>query len=108
MYGVNDAADMEKGQWDYMVAVEVATPDKSDGHDHLVLSPSTYAVLTHNGPATELGQSYQWFFNEWLPASGKEMVAAPSYERYGPGFDLVQQILVLVVIELILTLTAAE
>ena len=87
MYGVNDAVDMAGGQWDYMVAAEVTTPDMSDGHDHLALQPSAYAVLTHRGPAGKLGQSYQWFFNDWLPASGKELSAAPSYERYGPGYD---------------------
>lgn len=87
MYGLNDAMDMEAGHWDYMVAVEVATPDEGDGRDHLVLKPSTYAVLTHHGPASALGESYQWFFNEWLPKSGKKPANAPSYERYGPGYD---------------------
>ena len=87
MYGVNDAADMEGEQWDYMVAVEVTTPDMADGHDHLALAPSKYAVVTHHGPVSNLAQSYQWFFNEWLPASGEEILMAPSYERYGPGYD---------------------
>lgn len=87
MYGLNDAMDMQSGAWDYMVAVEVGTPNEGDGHDHLVVEPSKYAVLTHNGPASALGQSYQWFYETWLPASGEELSMAPSYERYGPGYD---------------------
>lgn len=87
MYGVNDAMDVANGQWDYMVAVEVSQPDESDGHDHLVLKPATYAVLTHEGPASALGQSYEWFYQTWLPTSSRELSSAPSYERYGPGYD---------------------
>ena len=87
MYGVNDAMDMANGQWDYMVAVEVKNPDTEDGRDHLAVAPATYAVITHHGPASNLGETYQWIYNEWLPASGKEMAAAPGYERYGPGYD---------------------
>ena len=87
MYGVNDAMDMANGQWDYMVAVEVETPDLDDGRAHLSLAPATYAVITYDGPSNEMGQFYQWIFNRWLPASGRELSAAPSFERYGPGYD---------------------
>lgn len=87
MYGVNDAMDMANGQWDYMVAVEVETPDPDDGRAHLSVEPATYAVIPHHGPSSEIGQIWQWIFNQWLPASGKEPSAAPSFERYGPGYD---------------------
>ena len=86
-YGVNVSFDHDAGTFEYMVAVEVADFDPSDGFDQLVLPAGPYAVVTHKGPASGLGQTYQFMFNEWFPQSGKELALRPNFERYGPGYD---------------------
>jgi AraC family transcriptional regulator len=41
-----------------------------------------YAVTTHRGPYEKLGETYARLCGEWVPASGREMRFAPSFEVY--------------------------
>ena len=41
-----------------------------------------YAVSTHRGPYETLGATYVRLCGQWIPASGREMRAAPSFEVY--------------------------
>jgi DNA gyrase inhibitor GyrI len=41
-----------------------------------------YAVLTLRGPYSGLAGAYRWFFNEWLPTSGRELRTTPCLEVY--------------------------
>lgn len=41
-----------------------------------------HAVVTHRGPYTRLGETYQWFYGVWLPTSGREPANAPPFEVY--------------------------
>ncbi len=41
-----------------------------------------YAVATHRGPYRKLGETYARLCGEWLPASGRELRACPSFEVY--------------------------
>ncbi len=41
-----------------------------------------YAKIIHVGPYTELKAAYDWLYQTWLPASGKEPRDLPSIEEY--------------------------
>ena len=41
-----------------------------------------YAVTTHFGPYYKLGETYARLFGQWLPRSGRELAASPSFEVY--------------------------
>ncbi len=41
-----------------------------------------YAVFLHEGPLSELANTWHWIYTEWLPSSHEELRNAPPYERY--------------------------
>lgn len=42
-----------------------------------------HAMLLHKGPYEGLGESWMWFYNEWLPKSGRKAdFSMPSFEVY--------------------------
>lgn len=41
-----------------------------------------YAVMTHRGPYSNLIHAYRFFYGEWLPNSGRELVSMPGFEIY--------------------------
>ena len=41
-----------------------------------------YAVVRHEGSYQNLKATYDWFYGEWLPASGRSAKSAPSLEEY--------------------------
>lgn len=47
-----------------------------------VLPPAKCAVLRHQGHYNTLGDAYRWLYGVWLPHSGYEPAAAPTYELY--------------------------
>ncbi|MGE6267137.1 GyrI-like domain-containing protein, partial [Aeromonas media] len=46
-----------------------------------------YAVLSHLGPISQLGQCLNWFILHWLPSSSYRGLDGFELERYAPGFD---------------------
>jgi len=46
------------------------------------VGPGEYAVATHVGPYSGLGESYARVCGEWLPQSGRELASAPAVEFY--------------------------
>lgn len=46
------------------------------------LDGGTYAVLRHKGPYADMHLSYQWLYESWLPASGREIRDTVRFERY--------------------------
>lgn len=50
---------------------------------HLVdLAGGPYALLKHVGPYATLPAAWAFLYREWLPKSGREPAAAPSFEEY--------------------------
>ncbi len=41
-----------------------------------------YAVAIHHGPYEKLGETYAALCGQWIPAQGREIAAAPSFEIY--------------------------
>ncbi len=61
-------------------------PGMSVIHEHLHivdLDGGEYAVATHIGPYSELGNAWGRFVGEWLPNSGRIAASAPTFEVYG-------------------------
>ncbi len=46
------------------------------------LEGGEYAVVTHRGPYSRLGETYRWLYGVWLPTSGREPRHAPPFEVY--------------------------
>jgi AraC family transcriptional regulator len=46
------------------------------------VGPGEYAVARHKGPYERLHETYARLCGEWLPASGRELISAPSLEVY--------------------------
>lgn len=46
------------------------------------LEGGDYAVVTHRGPYSGLGETYRWLYGTWLPTSGREPRHAPPFEVY--------------------------
>jgi len=57
------------------------------GLAHLPVPAQTYAVLSHVGPVSQLGQTLNWFILHWLPSSGYRGLDGFELERYAPDFD---------------------
>jgi len=47
-----------------------------------VVPGGDYAVTTHFGPYTKLGDSYARLLGQWLPRSGRELRSVPCFEVY--------------------------
>jgi AraC family transcriptional regulator len=58
--------------------VEVISPVEK-----LQLRGGDHAMLLHKGPYQDLGKSWMWFYNDWLPQSGRTPdFSTPSFEVY--------------------------
>ncbi len=86
-YGVCSNMD-GKGNLDYLAGVEVKSFDGLPAElTQMSLAPQRYAVFTHRGHVSALSATWMDIFDKWLPKSGCELVAAPSFERYDEEFD---------------------
>lgn len=59
----------------------------SAGLARLPVPAQTYAVLSHVGPVSQLGQTLNWFILHCLPSSGYRGLDGFELERYAPDFD---------------------
>ncbi|MCC6144435.1 MAG: AraC family transcriptional regulator [Candidatus Hydrogenedentes bacterium] len=86
-YGVCWNYDPGRG-FDYLSGVEVASTEELPGDfRHVVLPAQRYAVFTHEGHVSTIPDTIQAIWRDWLPNSGHEVSAAPSFERYTEEFD---------------------
>ena len=46
------------------------------------ITAGQYAVLLHIGPYSNINQTYDRLFGDWLPSSGCEPASIPAFERY--------------------------
>ncbi len=71
----------EKVRYDACVTVDEAY--QPEGEIGLQTIPGgEYAVMTHFGPYSKLGQSYNKLLGQWLPRSGRELRSSPCFEVY--------------------------
>ena len=76
-----DVTPPDKLRYDAAFTVErPVQPEGEIGVDEL--PGGKYAVVTHRGPYSRLGETYQRLFGGWLPRSGYEPRNSPAFEQY--------------------------
>lgn len=71
----------DKMRYDAAIPVDdKVKPDRDIGIQQL--DAGRYAIATHRGPYTRIGDTYARLCGEWLPGSGRELLAAPALELY--------------------------
>lgn len=72
---------------DYLTAVEVGEGDLPEGFTRLRIPPHSYAVFTHQGHVSGIGNTWHHIYDSWLPAARLKPGNAPSFERMDERFD---------------------
>lgn len=68
-------------------AVEVSQDsDIEEGLEKLIVPAGKYAVFIHKGPASEGARTYNYIFNEWMPASVYEVDQRPHFAVMGEKY----------------------
>ncbi len=78
----------ENGTMVYLCGIEIddsreLPPELSS----MYIEEAQYAVFTHRNHVATLSSTWQALLNEWYPASGYDILDAPSFERYDRRFD---------------------
>lgn len=77
-----------KGGFEYIAGVAISKlDDLPEQYRWIELQEQEYAVFEHQGPLTDLGQTFRSIWIDWLPHSGREAADAPEFERYSADFD---------------------
>ena len=85
-YGVIYHSDDDS--FEYLSGVEAAgTQGTPQNMARLSLRPQSYLVFSHPGHVANLRETCDAIWSDWLPASGKTVLDAPWFERYGPDFN---------------------
>ena len=85
-YGLMGRFDQATGLFDYMAGNPVTQVDQlPTGMSRWDLATNTYAVLETT--LTGIGETMNYLYQTWLPASDYQAVDAPSFERYGEAFS---------------------
>ena len=82
MFGVGRMVGEEM---EYLAGFEADTA--FDGGVLWDVPAAEYAVFDHVGSLATLCHTFDFIFSEWLPASGRQMAAAPLLEIYDERFD---------------------
>lgn len=70
---------------DYMAGNPAGPGAVPAGMDRWDVPENTYAVFETTLP--EIGRTFDFIYNTWLPGSGYRHAAAPYFERYGESFS---------------------
>lgn len=74
--------------FDYLAGVQTANGEGLSADLVAVsLAARRYAVFTHTGHVSAIGQTIDTVWSKWAPACGLKLSHAPCYERYTPEFD---------------------
>lgn len=88
-YGIT--YDIVQGEsFRYLCGVEVSSiTNIPDDLDQLRLQPQRYAVFVHGGHVSEIRDTIDAIFHEWLPQSDEQFADGADYyfERYGDEYD---------------------
>ena len=78
----------EEGNFDYVCAVEVKRfTSVPKGMAQLTLPAQTYAVFRHDRHISEIAQTFDAIWNEWVPPDGRKIADGASIERHMETFD---------------------
>jgi AraC family transcriptional regulator len=85
MLGVSydDPGITTSGHLRYDAALKVGDDAEAEGGVGIrTLRGGDYAVVRHHGPYDRLGDSYEYVYGTWVPASGRALADAPPFEVY--------------------------
>jgi AraC family transcriptional regulator len=78
----------DEGAFTYTAAALVRPGTRGPkGLERLEVAAQAYAVFTHSGHASLIGQTYAAIWNEWLPSSGRAVAQSYGLDRHLPSFD---------------------
>jgi AraC family transcriptional regulator len=73
---------------DYLCAFEVDSFDEAPADFGRVrVEPQQYAVFTHSGHISTIGQEFSEIVYQWLPSSGYQSAHKPDFELYDERYD---------------------
>lgn len=73
---------------EYMCAFEVESFDEAPAEfGRLRVETQKYAVFTHTGHISSIGQEFNQIVYEWLPNSGFQSAHKPDFEKYDERYD---------------------
>lgn len=79
---------MDGGGFEYLTGTEVQSfEDLGSEFGRMRVPAQQYAVFTHDGPVSKIGDTWQSIWRDWLPASGYADAKTPPFELYGEDFD---------------------
>ncbi|MFM7079078.1 MAG: GyrI-like domain-containing protein [Bacteroidota bacterium] len=55
--------------------------------EELEIPEGSYAVFIHKGPAATVFKTFEYIFNEWLPASDYRVDQRPHFDVMGPDYQ---------------------
>lgn len=85
-YGLMDNFDFQQNRLDYMAGCRVEHADKLPaGMARWQIPANTYAVF--QATLSDIGETFDYIYNVWLPATGTQQAAGPYFERYGESFN---------------------
>ena len=85
-YGLMDHFNHQTSEFDYLAGNPVEkVVDLPAGMTSWNVSANTYAVFEATLPT--MGQTFDYIYNTWLPASGYKQAAGTYFERYGETFN---------------------
>ena len=81
--GHDDPATTPPDQIRYDACITVDDSFQPEGEVKVqTLEGGNYAIAAHVGPYEKMADTYRWFIDTWLPASGKQMRMLPMFEVY--------------------------
>ncbi len=87
-YGVMGNYDPQTGEFDYLAGAQVdSVDDLLPGMDIWQIPKQTYAA--YPCILADIGKTFDYLYNTWLPASVYERTDGPEYEYYGLEFTTV-------------------
>lgn len=85
-YGLMDNFDSRQNRLDYMAGCCVDRADQlPTGMTCWHILANTYAVF--QATLSDIGETFDYIYNVWLPATGTRQAAGPTFERYGESFN---------------------
>jgi AraC family transcriptional regulator len=86
-YGVCWNSDAECN-FDYLTGVAIgADAGLPQSFTQVQIPPQRYAVFTHRGHISSIGETLHGIWGKWLPTSGFRPAEGPCFERYTEDFD---------------------
>jgi predicted transcriptional regulator YdeE/DNA-binding transcriptional MerR regulator len=85
-------AGLPEGEFQYIAGMQVASEaDVPEGMVITKVPAGEYAVFEHHGALEKLGQTYEYIYQSWLPASGYKVATPLDYELYDDKFNDFQE-----------------